>query len=135
MFKDFSAKELKYYFGLGFLFFILDASIFTTVFFNLIYNSKISLYLVLFIHDLFYFLSYFVLIGTIRFFFNMNLGRAILFIIPQFYVYEYISGIFVEGLNYFIFAPKVIIERLIILAIGTVLIYFSFRCFTDERHN
>lgn len=135
MFKDFSPRELKYYFGLGFLYFVCNAFLFTTIFFKFLYNSTLSLYIVLLIHDLFYVIFYLLLVGTIRFFFKPYIGRIILFTIPQFYIYEYISGIFVEGMDYFIFAPKVIIMRLIILALGTLLIYFSFRYIENEKHS
>ncbi len=133
MFKGLSIKELKFYFGFGFLFFVLTTFLFTNLFFRVIYDSTLSLYVVLLIHDVLYFLSYSLQIYLLSLFFKLNLERTVLFTIPQFYIYEYLSGFFVQGIDYFIFAPKVIALRLIVLAIGSLLIYLSVRYFV--RHN
>lgn len=129
MFKDFSPKELKYYLGFGFLFFILTTYIFTNLFFGLIYDSSMSLRTVLIIHDSLYSIMYLLLVLLLAFFFRLNRVRTILFVIPQFYIYEYLGGIFVEGLDYFIFAPKLIILRLIIIAITVFIVYLPLRIF------
>jgi len=129
LFKDFSPKELKYYLGFGFLFFILTTYIFTNLFFGLIYDSSMSLRTVLIIHDSLYSIMYLLLVLLLAFFFRLNRVRTILFVIPQFYIYEYLGGIFVEGLDYFIFAPKLIILRLIIIAITVFIVYLPLRIF------
>lgn len=133
MFKDFSTREIKFYLGFGFLFFILCTFIFSNIFFSFIYDSNLSLYLVLTIHDTLYFLIYFIDIYLLAFFFKLNLKRTILFTIPQFYIYEYLSGLFVEGLSYFIIAPKVILLRLIIIVLGTFITYLSLKFIVEKR--
>lgn len=129
MFKDFSKRELKYYFGFGFLFFILDTFLYLKIFFGFIYNANISVYWTLVIHDILYIVFYFLLIFSIAFFFRLNVKRAMLFVLPQFYLYEYLGGVFVEGIDYFVLAPKMFFIRLIILVLGAIVIYFSIRCF------
>jgi len=133
LFRDFSFKELKYYFGFGFLFFILTTFLFVNLFFRFIHDSSLSLYWVLVIHDSTYIIAYFFQIFLIAFFFRLNLKRSILFIVPQFYLYEYISGLFVQGLDYFILAPKTLFVRIIILAIGIVLIYLPLRYMVRQK--
>lgn len=129
MFKDFSKGELKYYFGFGFLFFILDTFLYLKIFFGFIYNTDIPLYWPLIIHDILYILFYFLLILFLAFFFRFNIKRAMLFVLPQFYLYEYLGGFFVEGVNHFVLTPKTLLVRLIILASGAVVIYFPLRYF------
>ncbi|MCX7957900.1 MAG: hypothetical protein N3B13_02545 [Deltaproteobacteria bacterium] len=135
MFKDFSPRELKYYFGFGFIFFIICSFLFINIFFSFIYQSQISLYLVLLIHDSFYILFYFLMIYLLAFFFRLHLGRTILFTVIQFYIYEYISGLFVEGTDYFIISPGVILLRIFILATGTALIYLVLRRIVNEKQS
>lgn len=127
MFEDFSKKELKYYFGFGFIFFILDTFAFINLFFRYVYNWNIQLYTVLLIHDISYILSYSILIGLLSFFFKLNLKRAVLFTAPQFYIYEYAGGFFIQGFDYLHLSFKVFLMRLLILATGTTLIYLVFK--------
>jgi len=134
LFKDFSPRELKYYFGSGFLFFVLAAFLFINLFFNYIYNSNISLFVVLLIHDSFYILFGFIQILILSFFFRLNLRRTILFTLPQFYIYEYISGFFVQGFSYFTAIPSVISLRFIILASGVLIIYLPLRYFNEKAN-
>ncbi|MCX7944439.1 MAG: hypothetical protein N2746_08030 [Deltaproteobacteria bacterium] len=127
MFEGFSIKELKYYFGFGFLFFILATFLFTNLFFSFIYDSKMPLYLVLILHDSIYVFFYLVEISMLAYFFRLNATRAMIFILPQFYIYEYLSGFFVQGLSYLTFTPRTVVLRIIILAIGIGLIYLLLR--------
>ncbi len=129
MFKDFSVKELKYYFGFGFLFFILDAFLFLQIFFRFINNANISVYWSLIVHDIMYILFYLALILFLAIFFKLELKRTMLFVLPQFYIYEYLGGFIVQGMDYFILGPKMIFTRLIILALGAIIIYLTLRLF------
>jgi hypothetical protein len=129
LFKDFSPKELKYYLGFGFIFFILTTFLFTHIFFGVIYNLYISLQTVLILHDLLYMVMYILLVLLLAFFFKLNRLRTILFVLPQFYIYEYLGGIFVEGIDYFILSPKLIAIRIFIVAIEIIVLYLTLSVF------
>lgn len=108
---------------------MLDTFLYLKVFFGFIYNTNLPVYLPLIVHDIFYVLFYFLLILFLAFFFRFNIKRAMLFVLPQFYLYESIGGFFVEGVNYFVLTPKMLLVRLIILASGVVVIYLPLRYF------